>query len=142
MRALVMVMLGVLVMLSGCVPIYHENGVQTFRQDGVVPGDASKFAVLETEPCDGANCLIIHQVDGKSRGIGYIRRYDLMPGVRKISFKYMTPKYIGVSEIVVAFDAKAGHTYKTDVIVDTTAMVWYPRIIDLVSHKAVSERVR
>lgn len=138
MRALVI--LGVMALLSGCVPIHYENGVQTFRQDGVVPGDASRFAVLKTEPCDGADCLIIFRVDDKPRGVGYIKRYDLRPGIRKITFKYLTPRYTSTHAIVMAFNAEAGHAYRTDLVVDISAMRWYPRIIDIATQRIVSER--
>lgn len=122
-----------LLLLVGCVSVY--------RQHGVTSSDPSKIAVIEDEPCKGMQCLVIQEIDGKWRGIGWIKRYELLPGTRTLKFFFEAGGVQGKRAILVQFDAKAGRTYVIAHNANYGTMQWRPEVVDLATHEVVSTQV-
>ena len=122
-----------LVFLVGC--------ASTYRQAGVEQLNPSSMAVIEAEPCEKLKCLMLQEIDGKWRGVGWFKRYELNPGLRTIKFVYHAPYIRGKTGIVVEFLAEAGHTYGVRANADHNNMTWRPEVFDKATQEVVSRKV-
>jgi hypothetical protein len=122
-----------LLLLIGCASVY--------RQHGVISSDPSKIAVIEDEPCRNNQCLVIQEIDGKWRGVGWIKRYELVPGTRTLKFVFKAGGAHGQTAILVQFEAKAGRTYVTKHNANYGEMKWKPEVVDVATQEVVSTQV-
>jgi hypothetical protein len=123
-----------LLLLIGC--------ASTYRQHGVTSSDPSKIAVIEDEPCKNMQCLVIQEIDGKWRGVGWIKRYELVPGTRTFKFVFVAGNRVhGQNAILVQFEAKAGRSYVIRHNANFAAMKWKPEVVDVATHEVVSTEV-
>jgi len=122
-----------LLLLIGCASVY--------RQHGVTSSDPSKIAVIEDEPCKDKQCLIIQEIDGKWRGVGWIKRYELVPGTRTLKFIFVAGRVHGQTGILVRFEAKAGRNYVIRHNANYGAMKWNPEVVDVATDEVVSTQV-
>ena len=118
------------------------TGCSTYRQPGVDSLAKQDIAVIETDPCEGFRCLAIQEIDGKWRGVGWIKRYELAPGLRNIKFIYNAPGIVSQGAIVVEFIAEPGHTYGIRANAHHGQMTWAPEVFDKSSQLVVSKFVR
>jgi hypothetical protein len=109
-------------LLSGC--------ASTYRQNGLDATESSKIAVIESPPCESFQCILIQEVDGKWRGIGWIQRYELIPGKRTLKISFNSPGVRSATALLVEFSAAAGHTYTVRTNQNYSTMKWEPQIID------------
>jgi hypothetical protein len=121
-------------LLVGCASVY--------RQAGVASSDASQIAVITAEPCSNHQCLIIQEIDGKWRGIGWFKRYELLPGLKTLELTFMAPGISAKQVALVAFDAQAGQTYFIRENVNYSAMQWNPEVVNSATREVVSSPVR
>lgn len=126
-----------LLLLIGCASVY--------KQHGVTSSDPSKIAVIEDEPCKNKQCLVIQEIDGKWRGVGWIKRYELVPGTRTFKFVFVGAGGVygvhGQNAILVQFEAKAGRSYVIRHNANFGAMDWKPEVVDVATHEVVSTQV-
>jgi len=125
-------LLGGCLILSGCASTYRQPGTDA---------QGTGIAVIEDEPCEGNNCLILQEIDGKFRGIGWFKRYELMPGKRIIKFIFKAPGVSSQGAVLVEFNAEAGHTYGVRANASSTAMRWSPVVFDKNSGQVVSKPI-
>jgi hypothetical protein len=121
-----------------------------YQQRGVKSLDPASVAVIEDDPsCPQLQCLIVRRVDGKWRGIGWFRRYELLPGVRTIEFTFFgfdrssrgTTVSKSDSDVVVEFEARPGVTYLMRANVAPDKESWRPEIFEKDSGAVVSHVV-
>lgn len=142
-RSLVITIL--LIVLTGCFSVYKQRGVDS--------SDPTKMAVIETAPCKGHDCLLIKMVDGKWRGVGWITRYELKPGIRTLRLSFMggDSRRLGgylfdSRDHILEFEALAGHTYGVLMNVnhpnsDDQTATWLPQVIDSATQQVVSKEI-
>jgi hypothetical protein len=131
MKTLVMAICSLL--LVGCASVYRQEAVRSL--------DPSQIAVIEMDLCKNSQCLIVQEVDGKWRGFGWIERYELLPGVRRLKLIFVAPGVHGSNAILVEFDAQAGRTYTIRENADYAARKWNPVVVDVRSQAVVSKQV-
>lgn len=121
--------------IAGCAsgPIY--------RQHGVTSDNPAEIALIKMDPCPHSQCLIIVDIDGKSRGPGWFSQYELLPGERTLKLKFMAPGIHGARAILVKFDAQPGVTYEVRGNVDYVAKHWNPEIVDAKTGQVVSHQI-
>jgi hypothetical protein len=131
----------VLCTISACASVY--------RQPGIKSNSPMEMSVIEDEPCPSTQCLIILKIDGKRRGPGWLRRYELLPGLRTIEFAFfglgangphMTNTY-STSNIIVEFEARPGAIYLMRSNSDRDSLRWQPEIIEKTSGTVVSRQL-
>jgi hypothetical protein len=89
-------------LLSAC-------AASTYRSPGTESDALSSLAVLEYNgDLAGVN---IAEVDGKGRGIGIFRRYELAPGERSLTIG-LNVGFTRAEPVVLSFSAAAGETYE------------------------------
>lgn len=120
-------------LLVGCASVY--------RQAGVTSSDASQIAVITAEPCPNHQCLIIQEIDGKSRGVGWFKRYELLPGTRRLELTLMAPGVFSRQAVLVEFDAQAGQTYFIRENANYSSMQWNPEVVNVATRQVVSKQV-
>lgn len=111
-----------------------------YRQAGLDSAPRSEVAVIEVASC-GDHCPIIREIDGKWRGVGTFKEYEIKPGVRNIKFIYMDPTSSGSRGLIVSFDAKRGAVYGVRANADHSRQVWNPEIVDKSTREVVSTLV-
>lgn len=126
------VSLSLFLVLGGC--------AATYRQDGL-NAQSTQMAIIEDEPCQGANCLVIQEIDGKFRGVGLFKRYELMPGKRTLKILYQAPGVTSQGALLVEFEAGAGYRYGIRANASSSAMRWAPEVYDRASGQTVSRIV-
>lgn len=131
MKAIVAALVSLL--LVGCASVY--------RQDGIASFDTSKIAVIESSPCKNDQCLIIQEIDGKWRGPGWFKRYELLPGTRKLKLVYVAPGTRGKNAVLIEFNAQPGGTYVVRENANYSTMKWNPEIVDVATQQVVSKQV-
>jgi hypothetical protein len=89
-------------LLSAC-------ATSTYRSPGTEADALSGLAVLEYNG-DLAGVNIV-EVDGKGRGIGFFRRYELAPGERSLKIE-LNVGFTHADPVVLSFVAVAGETYE------------------------------
>ncbi len=99
------------------------------------------MAVIEAEPCKDNQCLLVQEIDGKWRGPGWIKRYELVPGARRLKLVFMAPGLRGENAVLVEFEAKAGRTYLIRTSADYAGMKWRPEVFDAETREVVSRYV-
>jgi|SRR5277367_5415153 len=120
--------------LAGCARTYEGPGVENLPP--------SSLAVIDIDlPLDDPQLPILQEVDGKWRGVGILRRYELVPGPHTISFIYAYWFKRSTIAIVDSFRAEAGHTYHIRANADAQRMIWKPEIIDTATGAVVSTQV-
>ena len=91
--------------------LLNACATSAYRSPSAKIQPVSQLAVLEYNGTFGGGGVNIVKVDGKHRGIGLIRRYELAPGER--SLKILLNIYATISEpIVLTFTAEAGQIYE------------------------------
>ena len=121
-----------LALLSGCASVYRTPGAE-----------ASKLADLAVLEYNGDIAGVgVSEVDGKYRGVGIFRRFELVPGDRSVTV-YLANYTIKAMPITLKFSAQAGSTY--DLLYEvrptsTRAGNWNAWIIDKQSGKTVSAK--
>lgn len=120
-------------LLIGCTTVYRQGGIQS--------SDPAQIAVIEAEPCKNNQCLLVQEIDGKWRGPGWIKRYELLPGTRKLKLVFMAPGVQGQKAILVEFDARAGSTYVIREDANYATMKWNPTVVDVSTQEVVSKQV-
>jgi hypothetical protein len=118
---------------AGCASVY--------RQDGTSSSDPSKIAVIEADPCKDNQCLIVQEIDGKWRGPGWIKRYELLPGTRRLKLLFMAPGVRGRSAVLVEFNAQPGETYIIRENTNYSNMKWRPEVVDVANQQVVSKLI-
>ena len=121
-----------LVLLAGC--------ASTFRQEGLTATDPSGIAVLEVVELPDNQALLIGSIDGKWRGVGSFKRYELLPGERAVELSYVGRWVYSTKALVLSFNAEAGHTYRMRAITDRTKMIWTAQIFDVQTSEVVSKK--
>lgn len=129
-KVLLMVVIGL--SLQACSTVY--------RQAGLDRAPRSEVAVIEVASC-GDNCPVIQEIDGKWRGVGTFKEYEIKPGVRNVKFIYMDAGYSGSRGLIVSFDAKRGAVYGVRANADRSRMMWNPEIVDTSTGQVVSTLV-
>jgi hypothetical protein len=117
--------------LAGC--------ANTYKQEGVPSIPAVDVAVIEDDPCKDNKCLTIKKIDGRERGIGLFKRYELLPGLRRIQLNYSAGYSYSSAEMILEFTAESGHVYKMSANADRWQ--WRPEIIDQADQRVVSRMV-
>ncbi len=84
---------------------------------------------------------MIQEIDGKWRGIGWFKRYELLPGTRQLKFVLMAPGVYSKDAILVEFDAQPGRTYAIRENANYRAMKWNPEVVDVATQQVVSKQV-
>ena len=107
MRLLVSCLL--LFMVSGCTTVYTQNksGLPT-----------NSIAVLIHTKSQSGTGLIIEQVDGRWRGVGLIKRYELLPGEHSLTVTYSSKGWSSAGKLLIRFNAVAGKTYVIKCLTD------------------------
>ena len=118
-------------LLTGCASVYRQTGVESA---------GASVAVIEAEPCEGMSCLTLQEIDGKFRGVGWFKRYELLPGKRVIKFIFNSPGVASQSGVLVEFEALAGHTYGIHSNANRKNMTWAPEVYDKSNGAVVSKR--
>jgi hypothetical protein len=128
--------------LAACVLLALLTGcASTYRQDGLAANEPA--AIVEMEGSDA----IIQEVDGKWRGLGTFKQYELKPGVRKLRLIYVgqgaqgSQGVQGAKAIIVEFNAEAGRTYVARSNANLTMMKWDPVVLDARTQQVVSKQV-
>jgi hypothetical protein len=111
------------------------------KQDGITSSDDSKIAIINFEPCKNMQCLIVKEVDGKWPGVGWITRYELLPGTRRLTLIFAAGRTHSKSEIIIEFDARAGSTYGLRSNADFSTLKWSPDVVDIATGRVVSRQV-
>jgi len=88
--------------LNGCVTTYRQYS------GAVLPED--KIGILEHAPIGSNTGMIIEDVDGKWRGAGLIKRYELLPGEHSITCTLRNPLMTS-KKVTVYFKVQAGKRY-------------------------------
>jgi hypothetical protein len=114
-------------LLAGC--------ASTYRQEGLTANEPS--AVVEMEGSD----VIIQEIDGKWRGVGTFKQYELKPGARRLRLLYIGQRVQGTTAIIVEFKAEAGRTYIARSNANPTTMKWSPQVLDARTQEVVSRQV-
>jgi hypothetical protein len=100
------------------------------------------IAIIKTDPpCDGPYCLIVQEIDGAWRGIGWIRQYELSPGPHTIKFLYAAPYLRGKTAVIVAFTAEPGHMYTARANANFAQLTWKPEIVDEETKRPISTKI-
>jgi hypothetical protein len=108
------------VAISACASVYRSPGSESLSP--------SEIAVIDHKNPLGSD-TVIEDIDGKWRGVGIIKRYELSPGEHSITVAVNKYGYTG-GKITGWFQAQAGRVYVIDAILDTTAMRWGISITD------------
>ena len=123
--------------VSACASVYRQPGMKSL--------ESADIAVIEDDPCPGIQCLIIIEIDGKRRGVGWFHRYEFQPGLRTIEFAFsglnFTPTSTNIastSNVLVEFEARPGATYTMRANADPNSLKWRPEIIEKASGVVVS----
>lgn len=74
-------------------------------------------------------------------GPGWIKRYELLPGTRKLKLVFMSPAAQGQNAILVEFDARPGRTYVVREDANYATMKWNPTVVDVSTQEVVSKQV-
>ena len=126
-KALLMVVIGL--SLQACSTVY--------RQAGLDRSPRSEVAVIELASC-GDHCPIIQTIDGKWRGVGAFKEYEIKLGVRNVKFIYRDGGFSGSRGLIVSFDAKRGAIYGVRANADHSRQMWNPEIVDNSTGEVVS----
>jgi hypothetical protein len=110
----------VAILLAGCA---------TYKMPGLSADKNAPRAFLEHQDKSLTSKFFITEIDGKSRGIGFIDRFELQPGRRSITAAINGGIYSGDS-ITRYFTAEAGKHYVFVVTDDVKAQRWTFAIID------------
>ena len=92
------------IFVSGCAS-------SIYRTPGAEDREIGQLAVVEYNGQLGAGGVNIMKVDGKSRGIGFFRRYELSPGEHSMTIDLNIPK-ASSRLVTLKFTAEAGRTYE------------------------------
>jgi hypothetical protein len=87
----------------------------TYRGAGVSELPASQISVLQNNTNLGVGGLNILEVDGKHRGNGFFRKYELTPGQHRIKFEWLGIGWRlekGNNIVELEFMAEPGHLYE------------------------------
>jgi hypothetical protein len=125
-----------LLLLTQCASTYHQPGVENIPP--------SEVAVINLDTaCRDDDCLYIWEVDGKWRGIGQVKQYELKPGPHTITFQYVTRFSVGDDAIIVSFTAEPGHLYwaRSNPNGYGRDRTWSPEIFDHATGTVVSKIV-
>jgi hypothetical protein len=90
-------------LLSACAP-------SVYRSPGAEAEDISRLAVLEYNG-PATSGVVIAEIDGKPRGMGFFRRYELAPGERTLKILLNLPSARS-EPVVLTFPVLAGETYE------------------------------
>jgi hypothetical protein len=85
-------------------------GCSTYRSPDLPPGGDAKIAILEVSNA-AFNEFPITKIDGQSRGVGWISRYELSPGEHDVTALPNGAYYRG-AELTRTFLAHAGKHYR------------------------------
>lgn len=102
-----------LVLLSGCTSIYRTPGSEN------VPASALAIVEYDLNILKGVNVI---EVDGKHRGNGFFRSYELTPGEHSMTVALQLPAtqtYRAALQIL-KFQVAAGETYELKFDIQTT----------------------
>jgi TonB family protein len=112
------------------------TGCATSKQ---YPGPKRPSNQIATVICHNGGYLIV--IDGKLRGIGLIRKWDLLPGEHVLIVAY-TPLggyYPPPRCLTLQVNLEAGHRYDLDILMDITNDVWSAIVKDKASGKIISK---
>jgi hypothetical protein len=128
--------------LGLCISVFLVSGcATTYRQDGAELIEASKVAVIDTSACEKDQCPIIQEVDDKWRGVGVFKRYNLVPGMRKLKLIFMAGGVTARRAFVLEFRAEPGRTYVMKANANYEFMTWNPEVLDASTKEVVSRPV-
>lgn len=122
-----------LLLLGGC--------ASTYKQEGSELVEPSEISIVDTNACQQHGCPIIQEVDDKWRGIGTFKRYELIPGVRKLRLIYMANGVTASRAFVVKFRALPGRAYTMRSNADFSTMTWNPEVLDAITQEVVSKQI-
>lgn len=122
-----------LILLGGC--------ANTYRQEGSELVEPSEISIVDTNACQQHGCPIIQEVDDKWRGTGTFKRYELMPGVRKLRLIYMANGVTASRAFVVKFRALPGRAYTMRSNVNFSTITWNPEVLDAITQEVVSKQM-
>ena len=107
-------------LLSGCATTYVAGDVSH--------AGSGQFGTLEhDDPVHGG--IVIEQIDGKWRGLGIIKSYQLSPGEHSLGVRVNLPFYSS-KRVVRWFNVKAGERYSIEAATDEAAHRWGFWILD------------
>jgi hypothetical protein len=120
-----------IVFANGCVSTYQQAGVEQ-----LAPGQTVSIE-MDNPTCFGfKGCVSVTLVDGKSRGIGWFGKFELVPGPHEITCVYIGYNERSEESAVLKFTAEAGHTYRINA--NVWNMKWHPQIMDAQDNRVVS----
>jgi hypothetical protein len=128
----------ILMLAIGCITGCATGPI--YRQPGVTSDNPAEIAIIKMDQCLHSQCLIIVDIDGKSRGPGWFNQYELLPGERTLKLKFMSPGINGARAILVKFDARPGLTYEIRGNVDYATMRWNPQVVNTETGQVVSHQ--
>lgn len=113
----------------------------TYQQTGVAALPKEEIATIEVDPCDGANCTIIQEVDNKFRGVGWFKKFELTPGKHSLKILYKAPGITSQGAVIIEFEAKPGVIYGLRPNIDSSSMKWMPEVFEKATNQGVSKFV-
>lgn len=123
-------------LVVGVVAFLLVGCVSTYKMPGLPGGGLSEIAVLEHQDKSLNSKFFIIKIDGRVRGIGWVDRFELIPGRRAVTGE-INRAYFRGNNIVRYFTAEAGKSYLFVARGDLKAKRWDFAIID----KVTGERV-
>ncbi len=127
---IMIVLLLVSVVITGC-GTYKSPGLESYSNDQL-----AKMEVPDT-PLLGYS-VMVHSIDGRSRGYGLYDSYLLKPGKRIITVLGNTQSGLHQAPENLMFNARAGKVYKLEFSVIEGTASWDSRIIDKDTGKQVN----
>jgi|GEM_PF-7012601 len=128
----IVIILFSILLLSACSSKYRQPEL------GYLP--RSEYAVINVESCDN-DCPIIQEIDGKWRGVGMFKEYEIAPGTRTIKFIYVQGFIQAQTGIIVQLEAKKGEVYGIRANADHSSMTWKPEIYNKSTGQLVSKQI-
>jgi len=112
----------------------------TYRQAELGSLPRSEYAVIQADSC-GNDCPIIQEIDGKWRGFGMIKEYEIASGTRAIKFIYVQGFVNAQTGIIVQLEANKGEIYGIRANADRSSMTWMPEIYNKSTGQIVSKKI-
>ncbi len=108
----------------------------TYSMEGAKGISPDELAILETKIEGCSDCIYVSDIDGKSRGYGYYKTYELIPGERSITVYGNSQLGFAKNATDIVFNAEAGKIYYLN-LVSANNGYWIASINDKQTKKQV-----